>query len=55
MTGLSRSNFRSRMRPARFHRWSTQPPLVASDYGEHVTVALIRDASLVREVEARGI
>jgi len=38
-----------------FPRRSTLPPLVAGDYGEQVTVALIRDASLVREVEVRGI
>jgi len=43
------------MVPARFPRRSTQPSLVAGDYSEHVTVALIRDAGLVRELEARGI
>jgi len=30
-------------------------PLVASDSGENVIVAVIRDAPLVKEVEARGI
>ena len=55
MTGLSRSNLCPKMRPARFPKRFTQPPLVVGDYGKHLTVALIRDASLAREVEACGI
>jgi hypothetical protein len=52
---LARSNFCPRMRPARFPTRSTQAPLVAGDYGEHVMVAVVCDAPLVREVEVRGI